>query len=81
MLEEIYNLRRELIDEVIKNLIKKVKEKLVEIDGMKLDKNKELINKIEENCNIKLGIISKEVYLQGVQDGINFILEAREKWK
>ena len=38
-----------------------------------------LLDIIEENYNIKLGSICKELYLQGLKDGINLMLEAKEK--
>lgn len=49
------------------------------IDNEEAEKNRELIDTIEENYNIKLGSICKEVYLQGLKDGINLILETKEK--
>ena len=79
MLEEIYNSQKENIDEVIKKALNSVKENLINIEIDQLNKNKELVEAIEENCNIKLGIVAKKLYLKGLQDGINLILEAKTK--
>ena len=74
MLEEIYNIKREEIDLVIKQALKSVQEKLENID---YENNKKLIEKIEENYNIKLGAICKELYIKGLKDGINLIIESK----
>ena len=37
------------------------------------------INNLEENYNIKLSSICKELYFKWFKDGINIILEDREK--
>ena len=76
MLEKIYDMNREEIDNCIKNAIKKVEGKLYKID---YDENRDLIEKIEENYNIKLGAICKEIYIKGFKDGINLIKEFEEK--
>ena len=54
MLEEIYLKRRDEIDEIIKKSIKNVERNLIQIDYKNIEKNKDLINQIEENYNIKL---------------------------
>lgn len=77
MLEEVYLERRPKIDKVIQKAIKNVEEKLKEIDYSKIDKN--TYNELEENYNLKLSSIAKELYLQGLKDGINLMLEAKEK--
>ena len=77
MLEEIYLQRREAIDNSIKQAIKKVENQLVKIKDEELEKNKDIIGILEENYNIKLGSICKEIYLQGLKDGINLIQEAK----
>ena len=74
MLEEIYNIKREEIDLVIKQALKSVQEKLEKID---YENNKKLIEKIEENYNIKLGAVCKELYIKGLKDGINLIIESK----
>ncbi len=77
MLEEIYLERSEKIDEIIKKAITKVEPKIKPINER--EENKELLNKIEENYNIKISSICKEIYIQGFKDGMNLILEAKEK--
>ncbi len=72
MLEEIYNSKQEEIDKCIKRAIKSVEEKLSKID---YEAEKDLLNKIEENYNIKLGAICKELYILGLKDGINLMRE------
>ena len=74
MLEEIYNIKREEIDLVIKQAIKSIQEKLEKID---YENNKKLIEKIEENYNIKLGAVCKELYIKGLKDGINLMIECK----
>ena len=74
MLEEIYNIKREEIDLVIKQALKSVQEKLEIID---YENNEKLIEKIEENYNIKLGAICKELYIKGLKDGINLVIESK----
>ena len=73
MLKEIYNIKREEIDNVIKNAIKKIEPKLYKIDNIEIDK------KLEENYNIKLSAIAEELYIQGLKDGINLMLECRNE--
>ena len=79
MLEEFYLKRRDVIDNIITEAIKKVEDKIKKIDEKDIEKNKQLLNIVEENYNIKLGSICKELYLQGLKDGINLMLEAKEK--
>lgn len=76
MLKEIYNINREDIDKTIKNAIKKVKNKMYII---KDEKNKELIDKIEENYNIKINAVAQELYIKGLKDGINLMCECKCK--
>ena len=77
MLEEIYNIKREEIDLVIKQALKNLQEKLEKLD---FENNKKIIEKIEENYNIKSGAICKELYIKGLKDGINLIIESKYKF-
>ena len=77
MLEEIYLKRREEIDKIIKKAIKDVEKNLNEIDYESYDKK--IYNTLEENYNLKLASIAKELYLQGFKDGINLILEVKNE--
>ena len=76
MLEEIYNIKREEIDLIIKKILKENK---INLSENEYEKNKELIEKLEDNYNIKLGNISKELYLKGLKDGINLIIESKNE--
>lgn len=77
MLEEIYLERREEIDKVIKKAIKDIEGKLTQADCSEI--NKATYNALEENYNLKLSSVAKELYLQGFKDGINLMLEVKEK--
>ena len=77
MLEEIYLERREEIDKTIKKALKKIESSLIKIDNNSIDKK--TYNALEENYNLKISSIAKELYLQGVKDGINLMSETKEK--
>ena len=77
MLEKIYLERREEIDKIIQKAIKDIEENLVEVDYSKIDKT--TYNALEENYNLKLSNIAKELYLQGFKDGVNLMLDLKEK--
>ncbi len=79
MLEEIYLERREMIDSIIKQAVKKVENKMNPIEEAELEENRDLFNNLQENYNIKIGSICKDLYLQGLKDGINLIIEAKGK--
>ena len=72
MLKEIYNIKREDIDKEVKDAIKSVEDRLYKTSNWK---NEDDIKKLEENYNIKLGIVTQEVYIKGLKDGINLMLE------
>ena len=59
ILDLIYKAREEKIDDIIKNIYKKIKEKY---------KN---LNDEEEKENIKVGKDIEEIYKQGFKDGVN----------
>ena len=77
MLEKIYLERREEIDKIIQKAIKDIEENLVEVDYSQIDKT--TYNALEENYNLKLSNIAKELYLQGFKDGVNLMLDIKEK--
>ena len=83
IIEKIYNLNNEEIDNILK--LKQKEIKLKEIDYKiieKIEKNdikekiKEIIKIQDENYNIKLSEYSKAMYKKGFKDGINIIIEA-----
>lgn len=86
MLDDMYNSQIDNLDEIILKKEKEIKN-MVEVDEEKirifmiknLDKeNQEKLKKvfydIEEKNNIKLSEYSREMYKQGIIDGVNFIL-------
>ena len=75
MLKEIFDAKSEEIDNCLKEAIKKVENKLEKIDYAE---NRELIEKMENNYNIKLGAICEELYIKGLKDGINLMKECKE---
>lgn len=79
MLEEIYLKRREEIDEIIKKAIQDAESKMIEISNEEIEKNRKLYDALEENYNLKLSTICKEMYLKGFKDGVNLMLEVKEK--
>ena len=78
MLEEIYLDRREILDKVIKKALKNIENELIKVNDDEIEKSINLYNKLEENYNIKLASVCKELYLQGFKDGINLIMETRD---
>ena len=79
MLEQIYYERKEEIDKTIKKALQNIEASLIKIDNNDLNENSNIYNILEENYNIKLSSICKEIYLQGFKDGINLMLEVKEK--
>lgn len=81
LLEKIYLSQEEKIDEIIKEAKNELNNKLIKTNKeIILEKynNKELndlINKIEENNNVKISYLSKKIYEQGFIDGVNLLLE------
>lgn len=81
MINMIYQSQEEKIDEILKNVDKKLKDQLEVIASERIveDSNckeqaKEMLNKIEENYSIKITEYNKEIYKQGFIDGVNLIL-------
>ena len=79
MLEQIYYERKEEIDKTIKKALQNIEANLIKIDNNDINENSNIYNILEENYNIKLSSICKEIYLQGFKDGINLMLEVKEK--
>lgn len=84
IIEKIYNLNEEEIDQILKKTQKQINQKIKKIDYKILEKiedkniKKEIIKLIEEeqeNYNIKISEYNKEMYKKGFKDGINMIIE------
>lgn len=63
MIEQIYELKYEELDNIIKEKIKKYKFQQI---------------REEEKDNIKNSIIMKAMYEQGFKDGVNLIIDCKE---
>ena len=77
----IYQSQEEKIDKILRKTDENIKEKLdkVQLERIIKDSNnekdlKEILNKIEDNYNIKITEYNKEMYKQGFIDGVNLIL-------
>ncbi len=82
LIEKIYFMQEEVIDEIIKKANKDLERKLQKIDLEKIFENnseteelKEIFSKIEDNYNLKISKYNKEIYKQGFIDGVHLILE------
>lgn len=89
MIENIYELKFEILDKKVAEKIKDNKYKLKKTEEGKIIEEikeqlikkqiKELVNDIEENSNIKNSIIMKEMYKQGFIDGVSLIIDCKTK--
>lgn len=85
LLEKVYLSQEEKIDEILKEAKNGLNNKLIETNQERILKkynNKEvsdLIDKIEENNNIKISYLNKKMYEQGFIDGVNLLLECLYK--
>ena len=86
MINMIYQAQEEKIDEILKNVDKKLKDQLEVIaseriieDSYCAEQAKEILNKIEENYNIKITEYNKEIYKKGFMDGVNMLLNCLRK--
>ncbi len=89
MIDNIYELKFEILDKKITEIIKENKYKLKKTEENKITDEikeqlikkqiKELVNDIEENNNIKNSIIMKEMYKQGFIDGVSLIIDCKTK--
>ena len=77
----IYYAQEEKIDKILRKTDENIKEKLDKVQLERIIKNsnnekdlKEILNKIEDNYNIKITEYNKEMYKQGFVDGVNLIL-------
>lgn len=77
----IYQVQDEKIDEILKTTDKKLNDKLKQINFKEIEEDsncvktlKEILNKMEDNYNIKITEYNKEMYKLGFIDGVNLIL-------
>ena len=84
ILEKIYLLQEEKIDKIIRQINIEIKNKLKKINKEEILKKynikeiSQLIEDIEENNNIKMSYLMKEIYKQGFIDGVNLIEECKK---
>ncbi len=81
IIELIYSAEGNILDEKIKQVNKRIKEKLKDINIEEILKNttqleelKKAFDIIEENYSIKISQYNKEFYRQGFIDGVNLII-------
>ncbi len=81
MIELIYQAEEKVVDEKIKQVNKKIRDKINDInlekaleETSKPSELKKVFNQIEENYSIKIAEYNKEIYRQGFIDGINLML-------
>ena len=86
LLEKIYLAQEEKIDETIRKTLSEAKMEKVDAETIleKYDNNtkeemKKILYKIEENNNIKLAHLTRDIYEQGFKDGVKLILECMDK--
>ena len=81
IIELIYSAEGNILDEKIKQVNKRIKEKLKDINIEEILKNttqleelKKAFDMIEENYSIKISQYNKEFYKQGFIDGVNLMM-------
>lgn len=82
LIEKIYLMQEDMIDEIIKRTNKDLERNLQKINLERILENKsevkelkEIFNKIEDNYNLKISKYNKEIYKKGFVDGVHLILE------
>ena len=81
MIDLIYQAEEKVLDEKIKQVNKKIKYRIKEIniekilgDTSKQSEIRKVFDQIEENYSIKIAETNKEFYKQGFIDGVNLII-------
>lgn len=81
ILELIYQAEEKTLDEKIKEVNKKVKDEIKEINIKEILENtskpndvEKTLEQIEENYSIKIAEYNKEFYKQGFKDGIHLMI-------
>ena len=75
ILEKIYEMQIEKLDEIVKQKSKEINLNKVNIEEITVQNKKEILDKLEENYSIKISKYSKEFYKQGFIDGVKLIVE------
>ena len=80
MINIIYKVQDEKMDEILKKTDEILKDRLKKIDFKNIEEDsncmkelRKIYNKIEDNYNIKITEYNKEMYKQGFIDGVNLI--------
>lgn len=77
IIEKLYESQEEIINEKIKEADMKIKYKIKDINYTNINNESEvekILEIVEENYNIRIGEYLKELYKQGVIDGINLMI-------
>ena len=77
IMDGVYESQISNLDNIIKNVNKEIDIKLKKINIKNIKSETDIIeimNRIEENFNIKISRYIEEIYKQGIKDGVNFII-------
>lgn len=77
IIEKLYESQEDIINEKIKEADMKIKYKIKDINYNNINNESEvekILEIVEENYNIRIGEYLKELYKQGVIDGINLMI-------
>ncbi len=77
MLEKLYKSQEDIINEKIREADRKIEYKIKDINYTNINNESEvekILEIVEENYNIRIGEYLKELYKQGVIDGINLMI-------
>ncbi len=88
-IENIYEIKYDLLDQKITQKIKENKYKLKKTEELRIMEEikeklirkqlEQLLKELDENSRIKNSIIMKEMYKQGFIDGVNLIIDCKIK--
>lgn len=77
MIEKLYESQEDIINEKIKEADRKIEYKIKDINYNNINNESEvekILEIVEENYNIRIGEYIRELYKQGVIDGINLMI-------
>lgn len=82
LIEKIYLMQEDVIDQIIKKIDNELDKFLQERDLEEFDKSdkkmKEIFDKYEDIYSLKISRYNEEIYKQGFIDGVKLILECYE---